>query len=83
MALRTRVLSLPGWLGGLREGDVAPDPFLQFECGFRFAKRAGCSTPEAMSLATATLDGRPSLRIMLLKGVCNSSFVFYTNYERR
>ncbi len=83
MSWRTRLLSFPGWLGGLGEGDVAPDPFLQFERWFRFAKQAGCYTPEAMSLATTTLDGRPSLRIMLLKGVHDSSFVFYTNYESR
>ena len=65
--------------------DVAqadPDPFHQFERWFDDA-RASESDPTAMTLATAAPDGRPSARIVLLKGVDGGGFVFYTNYGSR
>jgi pyridoxamine 5'-phosphate oxidase len=57
------------------------DPVRQFGKWFREAKRSGTEHPESMALATATRDGRPSVRMMLLKGFDGEGFVFYTNYE--
>jgi pyridoxamine 5'-phosphate oxidase len=59
------------------------DPFDQFAAWFDEAKRTEPNDPEAMTLATATPDGRPSARVLLLKGVDRSGFVFYTNLESR
>ncbi len=50
---------------------------------FREARRAGTPLPEAMALATADARGRPSARMVLLRGVERRGFVFYTNYESR
>lgn len=66
--------------------DVAaldPDPFVQFERWFAEARAAGLAYPEAMALATATADGRPSVRMVLLKGHDPRGFAFYTNLESR
>ena len=70
-------------LAGLREGDLARDPFLQFERWFREAKAARVPEINAMVLATATRDGRPAARTVLLKGVDERGLVFYSNYESR
>jgi pyridoxamine 5'-phosphate oxidase len=70
-------------LAGLHEDDLAQDPFRQFEVWFNDAMAAHVYETNAMTLATATRDGRPSARIVLLKGVDDSGFVFYTNYESR
>src|SRR5271163_4443751 len=59
------------------------DPFDQFAAWFDDAKRAEPNDPEAMTLATAAPDGSTSLRVLLLKGVDRSGFVFYTNLESR
>jgi pyridoxamine 5'-phosphate oxidase len=59
------------------------DPFARFAAWFDEAKRREPNDPEAMTLATATPDGRPSARLVLLKGVDRSGFVFYTNLESR
>jgi pyridoxamine 5'-phosphate oxidase len=59
------------------------DPFDQFAAWFDEAKRTEPNDPEAMTLATATPDGSPSVRVLLLKGVDRSGFVFYTNLESR
>jgi pyridoxamine 5'-phosphate oxidase len=67
----------------LREEDADPDPFVQFERWFAEADRAGTSQPEAAAVATATLDGRPSVRMVLVKRTGPEGFVFYTNYESR
>ena len=68
---------------GLSEADVAQDPIAQF-CGwFEDALAANLHEPNAMTLATATPDGRPSARVVLLKGFDERGFVFYTNYEGR
>jgi pyridoxamine 5'-phosphate oxidase len=68
---------------GLHESDLDPDPFKQFAVWFEEALVANVLETNAMTLATATLDGRPSARIVLLKGLDDEGFVFYTNYESR
>jgi pyridoxamine 5'-phosphate oxidase len=70
-------------LSGLLEKDLARDPFRQFDKWFTEAQAAKVVEPNAMTLATATHDGRPSARTVLLKGVDGRGFVFYTNYESR
>jgi pyridoxamine-phosphate oxidase len=70
-------------LAGLLEQDLAKDPFRQFERWFQEAEAAKLIEPNAMTLATTGADGRPSARIVLLKGVDGRGFVFYTNYESR
>jgi pyridoxamine 5'-phosphate oxidase len=60
-----------------------PDPFRLFEEWFRDAENAGEPLPEAMALATATRGGRPSVRVVLNRGVSRGGFVFYTNYNSR
>ncbi len=68
---------------GLAESDVAPDPVEQFRRWFDAALAAGLYEPNAMTVATATPNGRPSARVVLLKGFDERGFVFYTNYEGR
>jgi pyridoxamine 5'-phosphate oxidase len=68
-------------LAGLKESDLDPNPFKQFSSWFQQAMDAGLPEPNAMTLATATLDGKPSARIVLLKGFDDRGFVFFTNYE--
>jgi len=62
---------------------VDADPIAQFRVWFHAAEAAELSKVNAMTLATATADGRPSARIVLLKEVDDRGFVFYTNYESR
>src|ERR1044072_3526100 len=66
---------------GLRRSDLARDPVKQFGNWFTAAIEAGIRDVNAMSLATAGPDGRPSVRIVLLKGFDHDGFVFFTNYE--
>src|SRR5688500_3364670 len=61
----------------------SPAPFVLFRKWFREAENAGEPLPEAMALATATRDGRPSVRIVLNRGISRGGFVFYTNYNSR
>jgi pyridoxamine 5'-phosphate oxidase len=68
---------------GLRESDADRDPIEQFRRWFDEALAADLHEPNAMTLATSTPDGRPSARIVLLKGFDERGFVFYTNYEGR
>jgi pyridoxamine 5'-phosphate oxidase len=70
-------------LNGLSEADVDADPIRQFQAWFAQALTAGLAEPNAMTVATATPDGRPSARMVLIKGVDERGFVFYTNYESR
>ncbi len=70
-------------LAGLAEKDLAKDPFRQFEKWFQEAEAAKLTEPNAMTLATATREGRPSARTVLLKGLDGRGFVFYSNYESR
>ena len=67
----------------LSEGDVDRDPFGQFDKWFGQAKKAGLMEPNAMALATATPDGAPSVRMVLLKGVDVRGFVLFTDYRSR
>jgi pyridoxamine 5'-phosphate oxidase len=71
-------------LRGLHRADLVADPFEQFSRWFEESVRtAGDREPNAMTLATATSDGLPSARIVLLKGFDHEGFVFFTNYESR
>jgi pyridoxamine 5'-phosphate oxidase len=67
----------------LEESDVAPDPIDQFGAWMQEAIDAGLTFPNAMALATASAEGVPSARIVLLKGIDERGFVFFTNYESR
>ena len=66
---------------GLRRRDLDPDPIKQFGNWFTAAIEANIRDVNAMSLATATPDGKPTVRIVLLKGFDHDGFVFFTNYE--
>lgn len=68
---------------GLAESDVDLDPVQQFRRWFDEALAADLHEPNAMVVATATPEGRPSTRVVLLKGFDRRGFVFYTNYEGR
>jgi len=70
-------------LNGLSAADVHADPIRQFRAWFDQALAAGLAEPNAMTVATATPDGRPSARMLLIKGVDERGFVFFTNYESR
>lgn len=65
---------------GLRRADLDSDPIRQFTLWFTDAAQAGIRDANAMSLATATRDGEPSVRIVLLKGFDERGFVFFTNH---
>ena len=65
---------------GLRRADLDPDPIRQFGQWFGEAAAADIRDVNAMSLATATTDGGPSARIVLLKAISERGFVFFTNY---
>jgi pyridoxamine 5'-phosphate oxidase len=67
----------------LSEADLEPDPVRQFEKWFREATLCEVPEPNAMTLATATLDGRPSARVVLLRGCDERGFAFFTHYESR
>ena len=67
----------------LSEHDVDPDPIRQFERWFQQTLATEVPEPNAMSLATVGNDGKPSLRIVLLKDVDARGFTWYTNYESR
>jgi pyridoxamine 5'-phosphate oxidase len=64
----------------LREQDVEADPLKQFALWYRDADSAGMRLPEAAALATASADGTPSLRMVLVKGFDERGFVFFSNY---
>jgi len=67
----------------LAEADVDADPVVQFGRWFEQAEQGGLLEPHAMTLATATPDGRPSARMVLLRGFDERGFCFYTNYQSR
>ena len=69
--------------GQLRRGDLRADPVEQFKLWMDEATAAGVVEPTAMSLATAGGDGVPRVRTVLLKGLSEAGFVFYTNFESR
>ena len=62
---------------------MAVDPVERFRAWFEEARAAGAEVPEAMTLATADAHGRPSARMVLLKGVDERGFSFFTGYESR
>lgn len=68
---------------GLSETGAGDDPIRLFARWYDAARAADVPFPDAMALATATPDGRPSSRMVLLKGFDENGFVFYTNYESR
>jgi pyridoxamine 5'-phosphate oxidase len=67
----------------LRKSGLDPDPLQQFRRWFSEAEQAGLKAPQAMALATATVDGAPSVRMVLLKGADEHGFVFFTGYVSR
>jgi pyridoxamine 5'-phosphate oxidase len=67
----------------LEEKEVTPDPITMFERWFNETVAAEALEPNAMNLATATSDGKPSSRIVLLKQVKPEGFVFFTNYDSK
>ncbi len=67
----------------LLEKDVNANPIQQFEIWWQQAKESNIEEPNAMTLATCNKNGRPSARIVLLKGIHENGFVFYTNYDSR
>lgn len=67
----------------LNEKDINPNPIIFFEHWFQEAIHAEALEPNAMNLSTATDDGKPSARIVLLKQIKPDGFVFFTNYESK
>jgi len=70
-------------LSGLREADCDPDPIRQFARWYEHACQANMIEPHTATLATATPDGKPSARIVLVKIFDERGFSFFTNYESR
>jgi pyridoxamine 5'-phosphate oxidase len=87
MSLRSRLRALltmgQGVARGLPDAAADQDPLVLFHRWFEAARQSGLLLPEAMCLATATPDGRPAARMMLLKGADERGFVFFTNYDSR
>lgn len=69
--------------GRLAKCSVSDNPFVQFKEWLDEAVAAGEEEPTAMVVATVSADGHPSTRTVLLKGIENGKFIFYTNYESR
>ncbi len=69
--------------GSLDETEAADNPLDQFRFWFAEAGRVVERDPNAMTLATVGADGRPSARIVLLRGYGEDGFVFFTNYDSR
>lgn len=63
--------------------DCLPDPIEQFNIWLEEAIASKVNEPTAMNLATVSSEGKPSARMVLLKGVENQQFVFYSNYQSR
>ena len=67
----------------LSENQVLQNPFRQFDLWWEEAMKADIDEVNAMTLATVSTDGKPSARIVLLKGYDDYGFVFFTNYESK
>lgn len=67
----------------LHKSSMEAAPLKQFSRWFHDAEQAGIELPNAMTLATASRQGKPSARMVLLKGVDERGFVFFTNYQSR
>ena len=65
----------------LSEQQVDPDPIQQFDNWWQEAVNSGIEEVNAMTLATASADGMPAARIVLLKGFSSEGFTFFTNYD--
>jgi pyridoxamine 5'-phosphate oxidase len=74
---------VPDFAEPLREQDVDSDPLRQFGSWFEQAVRAGIRMPEAAAVATASANGAPSARMVLVKGFDERGFRFFSNYESR
>jgi pyridoxamine 5'-phosphate oxidase len=72
-----------GVVTGIPDAADTADPVELFQIWFEAARESGILLPESVALATSTRDGRPSVRMVLLKGADSSGFVFYTNYGSR
>lgn len=87
MSIRSQLKALltlgKGVYRGVSELEAGEDPIVLFNRWFADARDAGLLLPEAMTVATATADGRPDARMMLLKRADDDGFVFYTNYGSR
>jgi pyridoxamine 5'-phosphate oxidase len=70
-------------VGGLGEADLDPDPVLMFRRWMHDTVAAGVHEPNAMVLSTVSADGVPASRLVLLKGLDDRGFVFFTNYTSR
>lgn len=81
--LRALITSGAGIVVGMPDADSMGDPVELFQSWFAAARKSGLFLPEAMTLATATPDGRPSARMVLLKQADSDGFVFFTNYTSR
>ena len=81
--LRTVITAGKGVTQGLPDATADRDPIELFGEWFEAARQSGILLPETMALATCTKDGRPSARMVLLKGFDERGFVFYTNYGSR
>jgi len=81
MGWLARIMSLRGLTRGLRPEDLTPDPMALFDDWYRMARRSGIYWSNSTALATASRDGAPSVRMVLLKSYDARGFVFYTNYE--
>lgn len=73
----------PPALADLTEATLDADPLRLFQLWLDAARTAAISLPEAMAVASARPDGRPSVRMVLLRGLDERGFVFFTNYESR
>jgi len=67
----------------LTEKNINKNPFAQFDIWFEDAKKIGLKDSNAMNVASASKDGMPSSRMVLLKSYDENGFVFYTNYTSR
>ena len=87
MSLRSNIRAIltmgRGVVKGVTKLTAGDDPIVMFEGWFDDAKRSGILLPDRVCLATATAEGMPSARMMLLKGVDERGFVLYTNYGSR
>jgi pyridoxamine 5'-phosphate oxidase len=66
---------------GLHENDVDADPFAQFDQWYQVVVEVGLPEPDAMVLATATIEGVPAARMVLLRGVVDGAFRFFSNRD--
>ncbi|MDA0378678.1 MAG: pyridoxamine 5'-phosphate oxidase [Bacteroidetes bacterium] len=81
--IRALLTSGAGILVGMPDAESSADPFALFNAWFAAARKGGLYLPEAMTLATATPEGKPSSRMVLLKQADHAGFVFFTNYTSR